>query len=241
MTQVNGTWQGLCMPQVLAQECTLEEFKVYLADFDLRLSKVFEMLEGAVSKDIPSPKEFTEFIPGSCENFADIWQSFLQSLCFVSLPGLRTTNMAFILASGVSLGAEAWGERPFFSFEFWLFLWLFLIFPLEFALNKKCFSNKDHFWNELPRLYWCISLGEEPMTTTQNRPTTGGPPNGQGCRRKRKGFKEAWVANPLRVSKPVNLSFRSREISWIANMMIIWMISLWKRATILLELGSIEC
>ena len=108
MTKVNGEWQ-VCSPELVQRQCNLDEFRTYLTDFDLRLSKVFEVLEEEMtSVDLSGLSLLTEPIPGGCENLAIFWQRFLRGLCFVSLPGLRTITMAFLVASGIALAGETW-------------------------------------------------------------------------------------------------------------------------------------
>jgi len=103
MVKVNGEWQP-CVPRTVHRTCDLDEFRTYLMDFDVRLSNVFQMLgEEMEMVDLTDLKILTAPIPGGCENFAFFWQRFLNGLCFVSLPGLRTITMSFLVASGVAL------------------------------------------------------------------------------------------------------------------------------------------
>lgn len=106
MVKVNGEWQP-CVPHTVHRRCDLDEFRTYLMDFDVRLSNVFQMLgeemEVVNSSDLTDLRILTAPIPGGCENFALFWQRFLNGLCFVSLPGLRTITMSFLVASGVAL------------------------------------------------------------------------------------------------------------------------------------------
>ena len=113
MVKVNGEWQP-CVPHTVHRRCDLDEFRTYLMDFDVRLSNVFQMLgeemEVVNSSDLTDLRILTAPIPGGCENFALFWQRFLNGLCFVSLPGLRTITMSFLVASGVALSGDAWNQ-----------------------------------------------------------------------------------------------------------------------------------
>ena len=110
MVKVNGEWQP-CVPRTVHRTCDLDEFRTYLMDFDLRLSNVFQMLgEEMEVADLTDLSILTAPIPGGCENFALFWQRFLNGLCFVSLPGLRTITMSFLVASGVALSGDAWNK-----------------------------------------------------------------------------------------------------------------------------------
>ncbi|CAJ1410827.1 unnamed protein product [Effrenium voratum] len=102
----DGTWTNVCSPRRTPKTCTLEEFTLYLQDFDARIAKVFAFLEHAiVSTDVAQLAPAPVRLPGSCATLALHWQHFMQALCYSSVPALRSVGWAFFWAGLTMLGA----------------------------------------------------------------------------------------------------------------------------------------
>lgn len=105
-----------CGAEVL---CDLRSLSEHLRSFDRRLREHFEALALALGDREDAAwasggGAFASPLPGSCAALAEDWRRLLRGLCFVSLPGLRTTSLAFLAAAGICLSAAP--QTKHFSF-----------------------------------------------------------------------------------------------------------------------------